>query len=281
MLTGGQDENTDQMIARILQYLEPARQAAEASNARDEALASARKQLEISLLDAQGKAEEVLAERRKLELASMDESLRPLAQQIYAAQDLATAADKAAKAQADATRAQEDASRAAADHAANLERLRSEHDSSNATLVGMVKGLNDDLGINNIKSALDALSVSQVNLPQDRLAAAQGIFNRTLSAARGGDLGAVNDFPGVVQQLIGIGRDTFASGPEFQRIFVEANRALSEVLDRQQGIANEILASVPDTIRETSADQIGVLKAGFAQVTARLEALAQEIRAAA
>jgi hypothetical protein len=61
------------------------------------ALAKTRAGLEINLLDAQGKTSEALALRRKMELEAMDESLRPLQQQIYAEQDLAATRAKAAE----------------------------------------------------------------------------------------------------------------------------------------------------------------------------------------
>jgi hypothetical protein len=48
-------------------------------------------QLQIQLLEAQGKASEALALKRQLELASMDESLRGLQEQIYHEQDIAAA----------------------------------------------------------------------------------------------------------------------------------------------------------------------------------------------
>ena len=84
-------------------------QAAEAQRA----LASQRRDLEIQLMEAQGNAAGALAARRELELAALDASLRPLQMAIYAALDLAAAADELARAQADAAAAAEEAARAA------------------------------------------------------------------------------------------------------------------------------------------------------------------------
>ena len=53
---------------------------------------SQRRQLELALMEAQGNAAGALAERRKDELAAMDESLRGLQQAVWAAQDAAAIA---------------------------------------------------------------------------------------------------------------------------------------------------------------------------------------------
>lgn len=59
-------------------------------------LASQTRELELSLMEAQGNAAGVLAARRADELAAMDATLRPLQEAIYAAQDLGAATAKAA-----------------------------------------------------------------------------------------------------------------------------------------------------------------------------------------
>jgi hypothetical protein len=65
-------------------------------------LAEQRRGLEIQLMEAQGNATGALAARRADELAALDASLRALQEQVWAAQDAATAQDKLAQAQADA-----------------------------------------------------------------------------------------------------------------------------------------------------------------------------------
>lgn len=62
------------------------------------ALANDRRSLEIDLMEALGDSSGALAERRKLELAAMDESLRGLQEQIWVAIDARRAADEAAAA---------------------------------------------------------------------------------------------------------------------------------------------------------------------------------------
>lgn len=70
-----------------------AQQAAAAAKAAAEQLAKQRKQLEIQLLEAEGKAAEALAMKRQMELDAMDASLRALQKQVWAAQDVAKAKD--------------------------------------------------------------------------------------------------------------------------------------------------------------------------------------------
>ncbi|MFN4176420.1 hypothetical protein [Phenylobacterium sp.] len=60
-------------------------------------LADARRELEIRLMELQGKSAEALTARRKAELAAMDESLRALQEQVWAAEDAAEAEAKLAQ----------------------------------------------------------------------------------------------------------------------------------------------------------------------------------------
>jgi hypothetical protein len=74
-----------------------------------------RRELEIQLMEAQGMAVEALTARRALELAGMDESLRGLQQQIYAAKAKAEADALAAKAAEEDATAQTKAAKDASD----------------------------------------------------------------------------------------------------------------------------------------------------------------------
>lgn len=71
--------------------------AAEVAQAAAE-LQKSRVELEIQLLEALGKSSEALTARRELELAALDETLRSLQLQIYAAQDAKAASEAAAEA---------------------------------------------------------------------------------------------------------------------------------------------------------------------------------------
>jgi len=71
-----------------------AEQAREEALRRAEEIAKARTDLQIQLLEAQGRSAEALAMKRQMELAAMDASLRGLQQQVWAAQDAAAAREK-------------------------------------------------------------------------------------------------------------------------------------------------------------------------------------------
>lgn len=135
---------------------------------------------------------------------------------------------------------------------------------------GFIRGLPGRLGIPGLEEAQQTLAVSEYRAPLDRLSSARGIYESTLARARAGELDAVSAFPQVAQQLLGIGRDVYASGPQFQELFVEANRALNEVLEQQRGLQTDILKEVPVAIMEASRDQITEIKR---QTTTLLEAL--------
>lgn len=98
---------------------EEARAAAEAAKA----LADNRRNLEIDLMEALGQSSEALAARRKIELEAMDESLRGLQQQIWAALDAKAAADAAAEAAKALAEEQAKAAEAAAKLAADKREL--------------------------------------------------------------------------------------------------------------------------------------------------------------
>lgn len=101
-----------------------ARAAAELAD-RERAIADERTGLLLRLLDAQGEASAALAMRREQELAATDASNRAILEQIYAAEDAATAAAALAEAQAEQARQAEEAAQAAqriADERAGLER---------------------------------------------------------------------------------------------------------------------------------------------------------------
>lgn len=108
-------ESMDASLRALQQQIYAAEDAAKAADTLAEAQAKAaeeaaalaeatlslardRRSLEIDLMEALGDASGALAERRKIELAAMDASLRGLQEQIWAALDAKKAADEAAAA---------------------------------------------------------------------------------------------------------------------------------------------------------------------------------------
>lgn len=82
----------DPSLQALQQQVWAAQDAAKAAAAAT-ALLNQKNQIQIALLQAQGKAVEAVALQRKLELAALDPTLRGLQQQVYAAQDVAKAKD--------------------------------------------------------------------------------------------------------------------------------------------------------------------------------------------
>lgn len=87
MVSTGSPADTATLLNQLSSVLGPAAEAAVANAARS----TKEREIEIALMEAEGRTVEALAERRKDELAAMDASLRPMAERIYAAQDLARA----------------------------------------------------------------------------------------------------------------------------------------------------------------------------------------------
>lgn len=101
-------QDANKRAAELAAAREAARQRAEAARAKAEQelqarlaaaaqLANDRRQLEIQLMELQGKTSEALAARRALELAGMDATLHGLQKQIYAAEDAAKRAEAASQ----------------------------------------------------------------------------------------------------------------------------------------------------------------------------------------
>jgi hypothetical protein len=147
------------------------------------------------------------------------------------------------------------------------------------SLARHMRGLSGELGITALQDYRDSLAVSEYRSPLERIASARGIFESQLELARGGDLEAVRGFPQVAQSLLSIGRDVYASGPEFQQLFREANTALAEVLEQQQALQADILRDVPLTIMEASRDQIAEIRQQTADIVESLDSVRRELQA--
>ena len=179
---------------------------------------------------------------------------------------------------APAQKAAEDAARAQEEAAQAMEQLVAQEERTASALTSAVRGLSSRLGIDTLQGAVNDMAVSDTRAPTQRLAAARGIFEATYSRALEGDLGAVQSLPDSVQSLLGIGRETFASGPQFQSLFVEANRALNDVLGRQQAVQDSLLRDVGISIVQSGADNVAALRAGFETLKEELVQVRAELR---
>ncbi len=202
---------------------------------------------------------------RAAQLASTtDAATQALMNHTFALQDQKTAADAAAQ--------------AAKDQAASAQQLRQTIASNESSFASSVQGLASRLHIDTLQNAANSLATSNFLSPTDRFAAAQKQLAETYAQANGGDLGAAQNYPAMLQSTLSLARDVYASGPQFQQIFVEGNRELNSLLTKQQGTQNEILKDIPVTIQQSGADTVATLKAGFAKMTDELAALRAELR---
>jgi phosphotransferase system IIB component len=227
--------------------------AMDATSANMKKIADQRYGLETRLLQAQGDT----AALRERELALLDESNRPLQEQIWALEDAAKVAQESADAQA---RAYEDASRAAQE-AADLQ-------------AQLIKQTQDSL-TNAIKK-LRGESESLNDLDRQR---AKNTLNAALAAAQSGQ--SIVGFAGLedaVNKISEIDKSKFVSYEDYQR---ELGRTLS-ILDRLSGyagmptsstnpiISNGALAMQAQTNQQVSAN-IAAVEDQMTKLTVQIE----------
>ena len=193
---------------------EAAKEAADAQAKALEAatqLANDRRELEIQLMEAQGRTVEALAARRILELAAMDASLRGLQEQIWAAEAKAKADAEAAKVAEDAAAAQAKA----AEDAANA--LQDYTDALADVSQTVIDEINRLRGINASSSAV--------------LLKAQ--FATLTAQARTGNLDALGKLPELSRSIEEATLGTASSALEVARIRAWLAASLSETLAAQ------------------------------------------------
>lgn len=125
--------------------------------------------------------------------------------------------------------------------------------------------------VQGLQGYADSLLASPYLSPMEQLAGARTVFERQL---------ATND-PNVLQganQLLSIGREVYASGPEFQSIFSDVNAKLADALERQKTTQEALLKELPASILESAKDQIKAIRDQTEAVIAELRSLATEVR---
>lgn len=181
-------------------------------------LAADRRELEVQLLEAQGRAIEALAARRAMELDATDASLRALREQIYIAQDRAEADAAAARAAEEAAAAEA----RAADEAARAMREYME------TLESVTKTVTDE--INRLRG-INASSTSALLKAQ---------FATLTAQARNGNLEALGKLPELSRSIEEATIGTATSALEVARIRAWLSASLSETLAAQSASNAEI-----------------------------------------
>ncbi|UDM07811.1 tape measure protein [Halomonas sp. NyZ770] len=192
-------ERVGQRFDQMLQEAESALASAEQQARRAwQAFDQQQFGMQLELLALMGDAEGALALERERELASIDESLRPMRERIWAMQDEAEA--------------QQRATQAAQGYIRELTRVRDQ--------------LSQQLG--SIGNWLDK-QMATSSTPQINLATAQEQFARQLVRAENGDRDALQSITQYAQQVLDANRDFNASSPAGQRIEQDVFSALKDL----------------------------------------------------
>ncbi|TWI69062.1 uncharacterized protein DUF4214 [Pseudoduganella lurida] len=228
------------------QALEDAAKAAEEAQ-RAAKLTQDRRALEIQIMELSGDAVGALAATRADELASVNETLRPLYERIYALQDEQAAAEKAAQAAAEVAQALQSSADAlrgiAASALADLQRsvaaqkdaVKAAFDLSMVAIGKSIDTINASIAkttalSQSLKSTLSGMSV-QGNEGVNR-AAAQAQIQSVLAIAKAG--GALPDVDSIKDALaLASKSDTsdFATFLDYQRDFARTASSIQELSD--------------------------------------------------
>jgi hypothetical protein len=226
-------------------------EAADAANR----LAAQRSSLEIQLLEATGQSVEALARRRQQELDQLDESLRPIQMQIYAAQDLAEAQARAAEEQAAAARAAEEAARAYAemqqDAINRVEQARSALTSAYEREAGALRDTIEtfrDFGasIRAFRAGLDTAEGAGGSYSASRSA-----FEQTAALARLGNQEALGSLAGASQTFLDAAMNNASSSAAYNRdvgLVKAALDAAAGTADRNATVAEQQLAALDASV---------------------------------
>ena len=239
-------------------------------------LAAQRRQLEIALMEAQGNRAGALAERRKDELAAMDESLRGMQSAIWAAQDAAEAAQAAREAAQDAAEAAERnlaAARSATDSA--MDAVRRAIDAQRKIAQSAVGTAREHVSA--IKSVMDAISEGVKSLRgsvtssvvQSGVAGMQFISNALENAKSSGYLPDANDLKTAISaSTAGLDAKLYTS-----RVAEDRDRLRLAAQLEALGVISGDQLTAADKALALAERQLADLDAQLAMAQAQLDAL--------
>ncbi|MDL4863785.1 EF-hand domain-containing protein, partial [Halomonas elongata] len=187
----------------------------------------------ITLLEMAGKSEEALALQRERELATIDESLRPIQERIWSLQDEA--------------KAQEEAAQAGKEYAQALADAQSWLGSTLENIAGWIdRNQSTDAGLNS---------------PADQLAAAGAAYREQLEAAQGGDRSALQNITQYADRFIAAQKQWSASGGDTTALIDRIERQLGNLPDQLS--AEEYIA---DEIKQALIEQTDGITSELAEV---------------
>lgn len=188
--------------------------------------------MRIEIMRLEGREAAAVAEERRIELAYMEQSLRPLQQRIWALED-------EAQAQAEAERRQQERNRA-------LEQERRAMEQAQRTLAGFTTSINDWL------AQLRGTDAG-MGTPQEQLTATRSDFASQLILAESGDRAALQSITQYADRYLQAGQGMYASGAGAQQIRREIEQALSslpDVLSPEMFLAEEFRGAIGDQTME-------------------------------
>lgn len=222
--------------------------AAEREAERVAKIAEQRTNLEIQLMEATGDAAGALTARRALELAAMDESLRPLQAMIYAALDLAAANEAAAAAAKAEAQAAEEARQA---RLQRVEDARGALSQAYEREAGTLQGVIDKFGSfgESLRAFRDTLG--QADDSTATYASRRAEFLRTANLARLGDEAALGNLQGVSQDFLASSLQNASSNVAYQRDIAAVRAAVDAAIgtaDRGKTNAERQLAALDASV---------------------------------
>lgn len=199
--------------------------AADSINDQAEAsrLADQRDRMEVEILRLQGREEEALRRERELELESMNESLRPLKERMWALQDAAEAEEEAKQKAEERAKALRDAEKERASFATTI---RSWIDQMESTDRGLAS-------------------------PGDQLAAASEAYREQLEAARSGDRDALGSITQYADRFIEAQEGWSGSGGETASVIDGIKSELAELPERlsaEEFLAQEFRSAITEDL---------------------------------
>lgn len=148
-------------------------------------------------------------------------------------------------------------------------------------VVSQARSLYDTSGLLDFRKSLAFGELSPENA-RDRLAKSRIDLSDLSRRALAGDREAIGQFPGAAQQVLGLGRDVYASGTEFQSIFRDVNttldRVISDVTRRQEQLEASLGIDFARVMQEASTAQIEALKLQTTDIVRALEDVTRELK---
>lgn len=144
--------------------------------------------------------------------------------------------------------------------------------------VQQIKGAFEAL-LDPIRQTLTGINIGGLSAlsPSAQLELARGQFQSLAGKALAGDEKSIQQISGAGQTFLQQARQFGASGEVFQAAFREVNQVLSQVLATGEARQENILASLPDAIRNANIDTIVALQKGFGEMVDQVAALRAEI----